>query len=93
MKSPLIIIIELFAGVISSAISTILFIIGKLGELAVSLVFVSSLGIFGLFIAIIIGAIVFFFFAKIIFKTGKSLFAFIIALVAVLLVLLLISMF
>jgi len=92
MKSPIVIILELLAGLITNAITTIGFVILKLGELMVSLLFLSTFGIFGFLIAILIGVVVFFFLAKVIFKTSGSLISLIIAAAVVFLVLILLSM-
>lgn len=92
MKSPLIIIIELLAGLLNNAVSSIVLIVEKLAELVGSLLFISSLGIFGVIIAVVIGAVVFIFVSKVFFKTWKSVFGFVIAFAAVIFVLLLISM-
>lgn len=92
VKSPLIIIVELLTGLISSLISTFLFVVGKLVELFYSLMFLSSLGVFGFLIAIAIGAGVFVFFAKFVFKNWKSVMGFGIALGVVFLVLFLLQL-
>ena len=92
MKSPLIILIELLAGVISNTFSTIIFIFKKLGELMVSLFYVSSLGIFGIILAVVIGGVVFYFFSRVIFKTSKSLLPLALAFIAIILVLVLLSL-
>lgn len=83
MKSPLIIIAELLTGLIGTIGRTLSFVIRKLGELALSLLFFSTLGPFGVILAIAIGAIVFLLVTKFIFKTSRTLLAFAIALVAV----------
>lgn len=92
VKSPLVIIVELLTGLISSGIDTFLFVVGKLFELFHSLIFLSSLGISGFVIAIVIGAGVFVFFAKFVFKNWKSVMGLGIALGAVILVLALLQL-
>jgi len=92
MESPLIIIVELLFGVINGIYKTLTFVFGKLGELLISLLFFSALGIFGFFLAVAIGAIVFILMAKFIFKTWKSLFVFGIALLVTVAVLVLLWM-
>ena len=91
MKSPLVIILELFAGLIKSTVDTVFFVFGKLGELLVSLLYISTFGIFGFLIAILIGSLVFVFAAKLVFKSWKSLSAFSIALITVFIVLILLQ--
>lgn len=92
MKSPLIILQEMFVGLIMGVVNTVAFVLGKLWELLHSLIFLSSLGIFGFIIALIIGIGVFIFFAKFVFNNWKSALGFGIALGAVLLVLFLLSL-
>ena len=87
MKSPLILIAELLYGIISGVLQTIIFVIEKLGELVLSLMFFSTLGIFGFILAIAIGAIVFILMTKFIFKSSRTLLAIGIALVIVVAVL------
>ncbi|MBN2252180.1 MAG: hypothetical protein JW701_00680 [Kosmotogaceae bacterium] len=86
------ILIELVVGLIQSSIQTISFVVGKLYELAVSLIFISSFGVAGFVIAFLIGAGVFFFISRFILKTSKSILGFAIALVVMLGVLLFFSM-
>lgn len=92
MKSPLIIIIELLAGIVKSIVDTIGFVSFKLAELFVSLVVFSTLGIVGIVIAAVIGVCVFFFVTKFLLKTSGTLIRVGIALIVVLAVLILISM-
>lgn len=89
MKSPLIIIAELLSGLISGIYQTIVFILGKFGELMVSLLFLSVFGIHGFFLALAIGAIVFLLLVRFIFKTTKTILGFGIALAVVIAILVL----
>ena len=91
MKSPLLILIELVVGIIQASVQTIAFVLTKLQELVLSLIFISSFGIAGFLIALLIGVGVFFFISKFVFKTSKSILGFAIALVAMLGVLLFFS--
>ena len=92
MNSPLIIIAELLFGVLSSVVGTILFIFEKLGELALSLLFFSSLGIFAFIVAVVIGVAVFILITKFILKSSSTLVAFGITFAVVIAVLILLSM-
>jgi len=87
MRSPLIIIAELLAGLIGTIGQTLSFVIGKLGELLMSLLFFSTLGPLGLILAIVIGIIVFFLVTKFIFKSSSTLLGFGIALAVVIAIL------
>lgn len=73
MDSPLIIIAELLWGVISGTWNTVVFILEKLYELALSLLFFSTLGIFGFLVAIVIGVVVFVLITKFILKNSSTL--------------------
>lgn len=92
MKSPLLIIVELFSGLISSIFQTISFVFGKFGELMYSLLFLSSLGMTGFFLALAIGAIVFLILVRFVFKTSKTLLGFGIAFGVVVAVLVLLQL-
>lgn len=87
MKSPLVIIFELLSGLISNSIETMGFVAGKLVELFFSLMFVSSLGVFGFLTAVAIGAAVFVFVSKTVFKEWGSVVSLCIAALAVVIVL------
>jgi len=73
VKNPLEIILELLTYIIQTSIEAIIFIIDKLRQLFVSLVFIAGMGIPGLIIASIIGGIVLFFVSKFLFKSTESL--------------------
>lgn len=92
MKSPLIIIVELLTGLITGIFQTMAFVLGKFGELVMSLLFLSALGPYGFLLAIGIGAIVFLLVTKFIFKTTGSLLGFGIALAAIVAVLFLLQL-
>lgn len=92
MKSPLIIVVELLYGIVNGILQTILFIFRKFGELLHSLLFFSTLGVFGVVLAIAIGVMVFLLVAKFIFKSSKTLLAIGIALIVVIAVLALLWM-
>lgn len=92
MKSPLIIIVELLTGVATGIFQTIAFVVGKFGELMMSLLFLSALGPYGFLLALVIGAIVFLLVTKFIFKTAGSLLGLGIALAAMFAVLFLLRL-
>jgi hypothetical protein len=73
-------------------VNTLAFVLGKLWELFHSLVFLSSFGVFGLVIAVVIGIGVFIFFAKYVFDNWKSALGIGLGLGTVLLVLFLLSL-
>lgn len=92
MKSPLIIIVELLIGLATSVFQTISFVVGKFGELMMSLLFLSALGPYGFLLALVIGAIVFLLVTKFIFKTAGILLGLGIALAAMFAVLFLLRL-
>lgn len=92
MRSPLVIIVELLFGVLNGIYQTIVFVVGKLGELMFSLLFLSTFGIFGFFLALAIGTIVFLLLARFIFKNSRNLLVFGIALLVAVAVLVLLWM-
>lgn len=92
MDSPLIIISELLLGIITNTFSTIYFVFTKLYELAMSLFFFSTLGIFGFLIAIAIGAVVFYTLSRFVLKNTRSLVSFGIAFAIVIAVTVALSM-
>jgi hypothetical protein len=66
-------------------LSTVSFTYGKLAELFISLLFISSLGAFGILIAFVLGAIVFFLISKFVMKEGSTIMVLSIALIVTLL--------
>ncbi len=87
MKSPIVIIAELVAGLISSIISTMIFVITKFLELISSLMMYSSSNLQSFAIAAFLGAVVFILITKFIFKSSKTLLSLGIALIAIVAVL------
>lgn len=92
MDSPLIIIAELLVGIIANIVDTTVFVFTKLYELAMSLFFFSTLGIFGFLIAIAIGAVVFYTLSKFVLKNARSLVSFAISLAVVIAITVALSM-
>ncbi|MHA1778618.1 MAG: hypothetical protein ACTSYN_03510 [Candidatus Heimdallarchaeaceae archaeon] len=83
MKSPLLILLELFGGLLKSSTDTMRFVGSKLIELFISLGFMAGTSPLGLVIAIAIATAVIFFIMKFVFGASKNLI--IIMLVAVVL--------
>lgn len=73
MKSPLIILLELFAGLIKSSTDTMRFVGSKLIELFILLGFIAGTSTFGLVVSIGIGGTVLFFVMKFILGASKNL--------------------
>ena len=91
-ESPLIILIELFVGIIKNTLDTLGFVGVKLVELFASLLLLSKFGIFGILIAAVIGVSVFFFLTKFILKSSGTLVRIGLALIVVLGILILLSL-
>ena len=95
VESPIIIIIEIFLGIIVASIQMILFLMGKLAELFVSLAYLAAVNPIGFIVSVFIGAVCLYFLLKLIFRESKFLLIalgiFIIFLVSILLIALLIA--
>ncbi len=74
VKSPIIIIIEIILGLLATTLQTILFLMGKLAELFVSLAYLAAVNPLGFILATFIGAVCLYFILKVIFKQSKFLF-------------------
>jgi hypothetical protein len=73
IRSPIIIIIELLAGLIANILQSFALIYTKLVELFVTLGYISGFGPVGFAIALIIGSTVIFFILKFMFGSSKTL--------------------
>ncbi|MEM7819162.1 MAG: hypothetical protein QW403_03425 [Candidatus Aenigmatarchaeota archaeon] len=73
VESPIVIIIEIFLGLIAASIQMIIFLFGKLGELFVSLAYLAVINPIGFIISVFIGAICLYFILKLIFRESKFL--------------------
>ncbi len=95
VESPIIIIIEIFLGLIAASIQMLLFLIGKLGELFISLAYLAVVNPIGFIISVFIGAICLYFILKLIFRESKFLFiafgVFILFLISILIIAILIA--
>jgi hypothetical protein len=76
VESPLVIILEMIAIIITGTINTFGAVGAKLGELFASLEFISGFGALGLFLAIVIMGLVTFFMIKFFAKSGWMLIPF-----------------
>lgn len=95
VESPIIIIIEIFLGLIAASIQMLLFLFEKLGELFISLAYLAAINPIGFIISVFIGAICLFFILKLIFHESKFLLIafgiFILFLVSILIIAILIA--
>lgn len=73
VRSPIIIIIELLAGLIANIVQSFAFIYTKLLELFITLGYISGLSPIGFAVALIVGSTVIFFVLKFMFGSSKTL--------------------